>query len=261
MHHGSAIRTLTRSALLTAGLVVTTQAGAHQLWLEPGNDALAMHYGYLDRNLREVSPGRLDEIVAPRAERITDNGAEAVAIGTEGDHLAVDASPDDPVVLVFDNGPVYKNEQNGETIGTHWTMASRYAPNGGEAAEPRLDFDIVPTGEPGAFRVTLHGEPVDSGHTVRLSTEYGWIMDRQTGENGVVTFPSLPWQGVYAVASRHNVAEAGERERTLADGGTETIRHDRRGFVTTLTFRRTEGREPLPALPKSAPYEEGVRAQ
>ncbi|SEO83671.1 hypothetical protein [Aquisalimonas asiatica] len=257
----SPLRTLAQTTLVAAGLLVASQSVAHQLWMEPTDEGLAMYYGYLDRNLREVSPGRLDEIVVPRADRITDSGSEAVAISNEGDHLALDTSPDAPVLLVFDNGQVYENERDGETVGTHWTMATRYAPQNDEPAEPRLDFDIVPTGEPGAFRVTLHGDPVDSGHTVRLSTEYGWTMDRRTEDDGVVTFPSLPWQGVYAVASRHNVAEAGTRERILADGGTETIDHDRRGFVTTLTFRKTEGREPLPPLPKSAPYEEGVRAQ
>ncbi|MCC5810780.1 MAG: hypothetical protein JJU06_10440 [Ectothiorhodospiraceae bacterium] len=51
------------------------------------------------------------------------------------------------------------------------------------------------------------------------------------------------------------------RGALLADGGTETIRHDCRGFVTTLTFHKEDGREPLPPLPKSTQHKGYVRAR
>ncbi len=254
------IRTLSSGALLLGGLALGTQAMAHQLWLEPKDGALGMYYGYMDRNHREVSPGRLDEIVAPKAMVITGgNTPQTVDTEMQRSHLALDAEPVQTALLIHDNGPVYRNEQGGETVAMHWTMASRFAPDLG-AVDPVLEFDVTPTGETGAFRVTLHGEPVGHRHAVRLSHEGGWSMERRTDEQGIVRFPGLPWQGLYMVSARHTVAESGRRERTLEDGGTETIEHSHRGFATNLTFIRSQGLDPLPRLPASGPHEEGMRA-
>ncbi|MCC5858093.1 MAG: hypothetical protein JJT90_08055 [Ectothiorhodospiraceae bacterium] len=254
------IRTLSHTALLLGGLALGAQAAAHQLWLEPKDGALGMYYGYMDRNHREVSPGRLDEIVAPKAMIVVEGiGPQTVDTAMQRSHLALDAKPEHTALLIHDNGPVYRNEQGGETVAMHWTMTSRFAPNL-DTVEPVLEFDVTPTGETGAFLVTLYGNPVGPRHAVRLSHEGGWSMERRTDEHGIVRFPGLPWQGLYMVSARHTVAEPGRRERTLEDGSTETIEHSHRGFATNLTFIRSQGLDPLPRLPASGPHEEGMRA-
>lgn len=255
------IKHLARGLLPLTLLLAAGQAAAHQLWIEPVEGGAAMHFGYLDRNLREISPGRLDSIVQPKAERVHTNGqAETLALQPKQDQLFMPLEQSlesgESLVLNFANGPVY--ERDG--VGTHWTLAARYAADPLEKADKRLEFDLVPTGKLGEFQVTLHGEPV-TNHTVRLATEFGWRMERNTNHEGLVSFPALPWQGLYVVAANHTVDEEGKGERALADGSTEAINYHRRGFITTLTFDLKEGLPKVPRLPKSPPYESGTRTQ
>ncbi|BEH15549.1 hypothetical protein [Marinobacter shengliensis] len=250
-----------RGLLLSCALILTTATQAHQIWIEPADGGAALHYGYLDRNLRELSPGRLDDIVQPRAQRLgTAGNATALNVAPMRDRLALKLDKalegGEAIVAVFDNGPVY--ERDG--VGTHWTMASRFVADARVTAPTQLELDIVPTGEPGAFKVVLLGAPL-ANHTVRLANESGWGMDRRTDAEGVVAFPPLPWKGIYIVSTHHTVDMKGERDCVLADGTSEKIEHDRRGFGTTLTFKQVQGLDALPPLPVSPPYESGTRAQ
>ena len=131
-------------------------------------------------------------------------------------------------------------------------MASHFVSDIHRAKLAALELDIVPTGEPRSFSVTLLGESL-ANHSIRLANESGWGMGRRSAAEGVVVFPPLPWQGLYIVSTHHTVDVKGERQRVLADGGTEEIKHDRRGFVTALTFKQSTGLETFPPLPVSTP--------
>lgn len=249
------------TGMLPVTLLATGQSFAHQLWIEPAESNARMHYGYLDRNLREVTPGRLDEIVKPIVQQVTAGGNEhSLTLVAQRNHLelilAQPLEKEDTLLLIYDNGPAY--EQQG--ISTHWTMASRFISDHLSVVPMQLELDITPTGHQGSFRVTLLGEPL-ANQDIRLATEYGWGMNRRTDEQGVVSFPSLPWEGLYIISTHHTIDAKGERERTLADGSTEQISHDRRGFQTTLTFIQEQGLPALESLPLSPPYESGTRAQ
>jgi len=249
------------TGMLPVALLATSQSFAHQLWIEPAEPNPRMHYGYLDRNLREISPGRLDEIIKPLAQQVTADGAEhSLTLATQRDHLELilnqPLEKEGTLLLIYGNGPTY--EQEG--VSTHWTMASRFVADHLTAVPIQLELDILPTGNHGTFQISLMGEPL-AHQDVRLASEYGWGMNRSTDEQGIVSFPSLPWEGLYIISTHHTIDAKGERERTLADGNTEQISHDRRGFLTTLTFIQEQGLPALPPLPVSPPYESGTRAQ
>jgi len=225
---------------LAISLAIATSAYAHEIWIElHGNEARA-YFGHLDRDLREVSPGRLDRIIVPKTAYINAAGeASPLPASFEQDHIALTLpsalSPGDSLAIIHHNGPVYV--KNG--IGTHWIMSARYTSSGVEPIAEHLELDIIPTGDPGAFRVVFEGEALTNAK-VRLTHQLGWSMHRVSDQDGIVRFPALPWEGLYMVYAKHLVERKGSRERTLTDGSTEIIEHDQRGFITTLTFSVAE---------------------
>jgi len=249
------------ATLLTIGLALSTTATAHEIWIEPQDNELRAYYGYLDRNLREVTPGRLDRIIHPQTIRIDASGtAHALPASVERDHIALALenalTPGESTIIVYDNGPVYVNDG----IGTHWIMSARYAATSTDPIAEHLELDIIPTGKPGEFRIVFEGAPL-ANSMVRLTNESGWSMQRRSDAEGIAQFHAMPWKGLYMVYVRHTVERDGSRERVLENGEKETIQHDQRGFITTLSFLADQGLEPLPGPPPSQPYESGVRGQ
>ena len=143
--------------------------------------------------------------------------------------------------IVAEQARVTERKQADKVMRTLGRLAARWVPDFAERA-PVLTLDIVPTGKPGSFKVVYDGKPLAKAK-LELKAELGWQRELHTDEQGVFTV-GLPWRGTYAIEIEHVDAKA---------GGEGAGAYDRKRFVTTLSFRVTEGLEGPPVPPLTVP--------
>jgi hypothetical protein len=92
------------------------------------------------------------------------------------------------------------------------------------------------------------GKPLPKAK-VELIAESGWKRESKTDEEGAFTV-ALPWRGAYVIEVEHVDARP---------GGEGADAHDRKRFVTALSFKVAQGREgpapPALTVPKRAMVE------
>ena len=120
---------------------------------------------------------------------------------------------------------------------TAWTPAARYITDFA-ARTATLALDIVPSGEPGVFKLFYKGQPLAKAK-VEVIALSGWARQVTTDAQGAFRI-ALPWKGLYAIEARHTDHTSGEREGQ---------KYDVASFVTTLTFIQPAGLESPPAPP------------
>ena len=104
----------------------------------------------------------------------------------------------------------------------------------------------MPTGTAGSFTLYFKGKP-RAKTKVALVTQSGWAKERTTDENGQVAF-DMPWKGLYVAEVSVNERSAGERTGPAGDE-----KYDGVSYVTTLSYVKPDGIEPIPAGPAAAP--------
>lgn len=228
------------AVLLTFG----TAAHAHHIWIEqPAGQAAVIRFGEFGENLREASPGLLDNFGRPTATLISakgERGVEAVKSPT-GFTLPFVAGAGETIVAEDSAFPLRTFKQGGRDVTSWFRPGARYV-NGFAAQEPKLTLDVVPAGQPGTFKVFFRGQPLPKAK-VSIVVQSGWAREAHTDEQGQVRF-ILPWKGSYVLEVGHIDRTPGERVGEKYDG----INH-----VTTLHVTQDEGTEPLPAGPAASP--------
>lgn len=133
-------------------------------------------------------------------------------------------------------------KKTGETlVRSIWTPAARLVTS--DAAQtPTLTLDLVPSGQPGEFKVYYKGQPLPKAK-VGIIVQSGWPKEAVSDEQGAVKF-ELPWQGTYVLEVHHTDNTAGER-----DGKP----YDVASFVTTLSLAQTKGIKAVAAGPAAKP--------
>ncbi|MCC2957520.1 DUF4198 domain-containing protein [Massilia sp. IC2-477] len=230
-----------KKLLLTTllALVSSLPASAHQIWIEQGGTAAVLHFGEFGDNLRETTPGLLDKFVTPAARLVGRDGVQALALRktAQGFVLARTAAPGESIVAEDAAWPMFDSTHEGKTVRGMWTPAARWV-SGLAAQQPVLDFDIVPTGQPGQFRVYYKDRPLPNAK-VSAVIPNGWKREETTDEQGLVRF-ALPWRGTYVLEARHLDRQPGERKGE---------RYDTASFVTSLSFNKPDGAPALAAGP------------
>jgi len=226
----------------------TTAAHAHQVWVEqPADQNAVIRFGEFGENLREASPGLLDNFGKPTAILIagkTERSADAVK-SADGFTLPFRAG-DGEVIVAEDQGVRLRKFKQGDREVTSWFRpAARYA-TGFAAQEPRLALDIVPADQPGAFKVFFKGQPLPKA-TVTVVVQSGWSKEARSDDQGAVSF-DLPWKGSYVLEVSHIDRTPGERAGANGPEAYDGINH-----VTTLHVAKADGVEPIPAGPPAAP--------
>ncbi|WDZ97535.1 cobalt ABC transporter substrate-binding protein [Herbaspirillum sp. WKF16] len=231
------------SGLLTS-LVLAAPASAHQIWLQQDAKGAQLYFGEFGENLREASPGLLDKFVSPSAVLISPNGDRTLDLAKKSNafNLSAKAGKGESIVAEEAHYPVFENKHGGGTpTRTAWTPAARLVTSG-EAQEPRLTLDLLPTGKPGEFKVTYKNQPLPKAK-VGLVVQSGWMKEAYSNEQGLVQF-ELPWQGVYVAEVHHTDKTAGERDGKPFDTAS---------FVTTLSLVQAKGIKALAAGPAAKP--------
>ncbi|UYG53926.1 DUF4198 domain-containing protein [Comamonas endophytica] len=224
-------------------------AQAHQIWIEQpaGQQNAIVRFGEFGENLREASPGLLDKFGQPTATLIAGQGEKAAEVrkAADGFALSFGAARGESIVAADERYPLYTWKKDGKDTLNRYYPAARLITSFA-AQSPKLALDLVPTGKDGEFKLYLKGQP-KAGAKVALVTQSGWAKEAQTDAQGLVQF-DMPWKGTYVAEVSVNDATAGER---AGAGGTEKF--DAVSYVTSLTYVKPDGVEPIPAPPAAAP--------
>ena len=224
-------------------------AHAHQIWIEqPSGGNAIIRFGEFGENLREASPGLLDKFVRPDATLLSIQGEKSAVGGktSSGFILPFKAGAGESIVAEEANYPLYSSRHGEQTMTNWYRPAARFI-TGFSQQSPRLILDLVPAGQSGTFRLTLHGKTLPKTK-VTLVTQSGWSREAHTDGAGMVKF-DMPWKGVYVAEVSYNERMAGVR---VGARGSEP--YDGTNYVTTVTYVKLEGAEPVPAGAVTPPY-------
>ncbi len=234
-------RTLT---LLFTGLCCAAPASAHHIWLEqPEEGITVMRFGEYAQNLREASPGRLDELVRPIVTLVSDKGEKTVAVEKTASGFTLPSSAADSRTIVAEDGRIglRRSTQQGKETAAWYYPAARWIPDF-DKRSPALALDLVPAGQSGTFTLFFKDKPL-AKTKVTLLTQSGWGQQVYSDEQGQVSF-SMPWKGQYVAEVKHVDATAGKRGRE---------EYDQIIYVTTLSFQKADGLPAIPAGPVKQP--------
>lgn len=237
---------LTLAAIALLGLMLPVQA--HQIWIEqPEGQNAVIRFGEFGENLREASPGLLDKFVKPAATLVSTKGEQQsdATKSTNGFTLPFKAASGDSIVAEDASYPLYKWKQQDKEVMNRYYPAARFITTFA-AQQPKLTFDLVPTGQEGEFRLFFKNEP-KAKTKVTLVTQSGWSKEAQTDEKGVVKF-DMPWSGTYVAEVSFNDRTPGERPGA---GGVEKF--DAVSYATTATYTKSTGIAPIPAGAAATP--------
>lgn len=240
---------MTKSFLAIAALLVMiTPSQAHQIWIEQAEGQNAVvRFGEFGENLRETSPGLLDKFVKPAATLVSAKGEQQsdATKSASGFTLPFKAAAGDSIVAEDASYPLYKWKQQDKELMNRYYPAARFITSFA-AQQPKLTFDLVPTGQEGEFKLFLKDKPRPKTK-VTLVTQSGWSKEAQTDEQGVVKF-DMPWSGTYVAEVSLNDRAAGERT-----GASGVEKFDAVSYATTVTYVKADGVSPLPAGPPATP--------
>ena len=232
----------TRRAAALAALLFATPAAAHQIWLEQGDGNATIVYGELQNNLREVSPGELDD-VEPTVRLLTPAGERPLTATKTAKAYAVSGRTNagESVVAEDKRLPIYDRKVGDKIVKTAPTLGARHITDFA-VREPALTLDIVPMGKPGLFKLTYKGKPLAKAR-IDVVPEGGWMRLVRTDEQGVLD-TTLPWPGLYYVKAIHHDATPGERAGKPYEAAS---------YTTTLSFVVKDGITPPPLPPLTPP--------
>lgn len=205
-------------ALIAALLLAGGSAQAHYIWIEAPKSGPVVYFGEYDEKLHERSPGRLDDIRAPRAWNIDKGERRELRVERGGDGFKLVGGRGRAIIVEESAHAVRDWTQFGVGI-VKPVFYARYAANA-TAVEPAMTLDVVPV-KAGfqALAVHFRGQPLAKAK-VEIYAPNGWKQEHRTDENGLVAL-RLPWHGQYVVEVTHLEKAAGEYEGVKYEG----VRH------------------------------------
>ncbi len=197
---------LTHIAVTAAAIIgssLSLNVAAHALWLEGDTAATRLYFGEYAENLRESSPGRLDNIIEPAVTVIDAAGeGKPAEARRENNHFAITGGA--TVLVQALKQPV--REQSVRESGEISNPAQRrflYARLGKGGSLP---LDIQNNGN--LLRLSFMGKPVAKAEIVVIAPN-GWEKHLRTDEKGETAF-SLPEPGLYVIEATHELSKTGE---------------------------------------------------
>ncbi|WP_420135365.1 cobalt ABC transporter substrate-binding protein [Rhodopseudomonas sp.] len=232
------------SLAIVAVLGSVLPAQAHQIWIEQADGQKpVVRFGEFGENLREASPGLLDKFSKVTATLVSGKGEQKADASktADGFTLPFAAATGDSIVAEDANYPLYTWKQQDKEVRSWFYPAARLI-TGFSAQQPKLVLDLVPTGQPGLFKLVFKDQPKPKTK-VTLTTQSGWAKEAHTDADGLVSF-EMPWKGTYVAEVSHNDRTPGERAGE---------KYDAVSYATTVTFLQAEGLPPIPAGPAAKP--------
>lgn len=224
---------------VTCALLISVSPAVlpHYLWIERDGANARIYFGEVNE-VREQSPGRLDEMVAPRLVSMAADGSarDWTAERRRGSFAAPGAGAAPNLVATEARYAVQDWTRNGLGIVKPMFYA-RFSPwpiRGEAPASSAMRLDVRPVaGGKSAVEVLFEGKPL-AGAKVVVHAPNGWDQDQKTDDGGRAAV-SMPWRGQYVFEVIHKEAARGEFEGKAY----EAVRHR-----ATLTVAKRAGVDP-----------------
>jgi hypothetical protein len=205
-------------------LLAAATARAHYLWIEAPQSGAVVYFGEYDEKLHERSPGRLDDIRAPRAWSVEQGGRHELRVDRGADGFALVGARTRSIIVEETAHAVRDWTEFGVGIVKPLFYARHAA--GPRALVPSMTLDVVPAKDGfGAIAVYFRGKPLAKAK-LEIYAPNGWKQERRADDQGIAAF-SLPWRGQYVVEVTYLEKAPGEYEGAKY----EALRHR-----ATLTF-------------------------
>jgi hypothetical protein len=192
-----------RILLAFAGLLAAApQASAHSVWLETTADHQVVIRFAEPGDAFEKSPGLLDQLAQPHAWKAGEEGKSvAFTVEKRADHFAVLGATPTEAVFAESAWPVFRSEKVPHGAKTsyylRWLPASALA----RAGSPAFALDLLPTGEPGVFRLQFRGQPL-ANQKVQIVTPGAKETEIVSDAAGLVRVP-VTKSGQYLLGASH----------------------------------------------------------
>lgn len=184
-------------------------AQAHYLWSENTVKGNLIYFGGVDENVRESSPGRVDEFANLSAKIQSQSGAiterslnktpdgfvSAPAISANESLIGQD------LLIPVKDLSAYKLGILKLNFYVRHVQIDRAFP-------AALDLDAVPTGQPNQLKFTFKGAPL-AKFKAKLIAPNGWINEIRTDEAGLLNI-ATPWRGNYVIEATYFEDVSGE---------------------------------------------------
>lgn len=236
MFHFRAGTALRRAACLGL-LAAMPSAFAHYLWLESEPSGARLYFGEVNE-VREQSPGRLDEITAPRVLKLSAGGdARELPSERRRGAFALSGAKAAPHLAAIETGYEVRDWTR-QGIGIVKPMFyARWSPWPAREpvpSDPALRLDVQPLPAiPGVVQVLLDGQRLPAAKLV-VHAPNGWDHELQADARGQVRL-ALPWRGQYVLEVIHKDGVGGDFQGRHYDA----IRHR-----ATLTIVQRRGIDP-----------------
>lgn len=228
---------------LAALCALPSVAQAHYIWIERNANTARLYFGEV-AEVREQSPGRMDDIRAPKAWALgaavpSSGGADhALNVERTQHYFTLGGSLTPQLIARETHYPVKDWSANGLGIVKPMYYARHSAWPLKQAITPTSDLplDIQPVlGSTNAFLVLFNGKPLTNTKLVVYAPN-DWQQDHKTDDAGRVRL-ALPWRGQYVLEAIHKESQAGEFEGKPYD----TIRHRATLTLVQASGLRTKG--------------------
>lgn len=226
------------SVLIFGSVLATGTARAHYLWIETDNGGARLYYGEADALLKEKSPGKLDNIKAPKAyvQKLSNDKSAEVEINRGLQYFTIAAPKKTAAVLVTEESLEVRDLTK---HGLGFAKSNYYARHGQLANSPDSALKLDLQGStPNRLTVLYRGQPLKDAK-VEVIAPNTWVQEHKTNAQGVVDI-NTPWRGSYVVHVLHIDQTPGEFDGKKY----ESLRNH-----LTYTFVKKEGLNPGPAMP------------
>lgn len=237
MKHGFDIRAVARRVVCVTLFALAPAAFGHYLWIERDGASARLYFGEVNE-VREQSPGRLDDIVAPRLLAISADGAEReLTVVRKRGSFALAGAPA-AADLIATEGRYAVQDWTRHGIGIvkpmFYARTSAWPARAAPARSAAMRLDVRPVaGLPRAIEVVFDGKPL-AGAKVVVHAPNGWDQEHKTNEKGQAHV-AMPWRGQYVFEVIHKEAVPGEFEGK---------RYDATRHRATLTVSQRSGISP-----------------
>ena len=181
-----------------ACILFSLNAGAHALWLERDGASAKLYFGEYSEDLRESSPGKLDNIIDPAVIEVGAPGTERpVAATRQANHFAIPGS--NTILVQALKQPIREPRAENPGPVQRRFLYARLGKGGS------LPLDIENTGN--LLRLSFEGKPVANTEIIVIAPN-GWEKHLKTDEKGETPYPVLE-PGLYVVEAKHEISNPG----------------------------------------------------
>lgn len=230
-------RKIISAAVLASLLLATGNASAHYIWIEADEAGARVCYGEAEADLREKSPGKLDNMNVPRVVAIQGSGSTALSVTrTAGHFAATGTSPATTLLATEESAGIRDLSKYGLGMAKSNYFARHGLPRS-QKAEASLALDVAGS-NPNQLTVLYRGLPLKDAK-VEVIAPNTWVQEHKADALGNVVI-NTPWRGRYVVHVLHVDPTPGVFEGKRYD----TLRNH-----FTYSFYQAAGADPGPALP------------